>query len=135
MSGFLSKWIEGRTAIKLKKLEIAEVRRLEKKAEKKARETFALVRQEKESWTNTEHGEGLCIYLMYENSLGERELELEFTLSVFEENRVYLGSDFYICVVKPWLRGQYVKDIDTYEEVQQGILIDKLIGKGAFNRK
>jgi len=135
MFDLLSKWIECRVAIKLKKLELSEIRRLELKKEKEARKKYALVRQYKESWTNTEFGTGFCIYLMYENELGERELGLEFTLDIFKENQVYLRSDFYICVVKPWLRGQYVKDIDTYEEAQQGVLIDKLIGKGAFNVK
>ena len=136
----ITAWIEARKEIKLKKLEleqrqreIDEANRPAREAEEKMRNTWALVHREIETWSATgNYGQTVkaqVIFNLYENELGERRFEYDTTNPSFKQHEVVPKSSYYKIVCKPWLQGQYVKDIDTFEQAMQGRIIDQLKGK------
>ena len=142
MFSIVNTWINARKEIKLKELEIAERRRWDEErkkeiAEKKERDSnkWALVKRQFETWTTTSRvpsidgRETKVVYSFYENPLGDRKVVIDADRANYIDDEFKEKSLYWKLVCLTWLEGQNVKGIDTYEEAQQGILIDKLRGK------
>lgn len=131
---FISTWINARKEIKLKEMEYAERRRIKQEEFEENEVKWALVNRQSESWKNENkisgmvNYEGKVVYSFYENANGKRRVELDTNEDRFlKDKEQFKKSSLYwklVCI--PWIDGQYVKDIDTYEQAMQGRLIDEL---------
>lgn len=92
---------------------------------------IVMVAQFTESWSRTNRMSGekvdqyKVIYSLYEDEHGERTIDINSTAEHGLANEVE-RSDTYASKIVPWLKGAYIKDIDSYDEARQQQMVDKL---------
>ncbi len=65
-------------------------------------------------------------YVLYENGLGKRTVDIGHTTTKKVPPSVHVRDEKYITTVLPWLKGVAVNEIDTFEQAKQKLFMNKL---------